>query len=104
MDFTPGWCPFCNSPISFRCNDDCFRKALAWLKELYDANRELNNKVHGLEDEVKVAFALKPPVQVQCFPAASSEAPKTTKGELPVPEKPRTTRGEWCGIFEKPTE
>lgn len=81
--FTPGWCPFCNSPINSTCSDDCFRKALSWLEELRRENAELKAKVHGLEDEVKVAFALKPPVSVQLYTLASSEAPKTTKGELP---------------------
>lgn len=102
--FTPGWCPFCNSPINSLCSDECLRKALSWLEELRRENTELKAKVHDLEEEVRIAFAMKPPISVQLYPTASSDAPKTTKGELPAPEKPRTTRGEWCGSLAKPTE
>ena len=84
--FTPGWCPFCASPISFRCNDECLRKALAWIEELQRENSELKAKVNGLEDEVKVAFAMKPPIPVQLNVFASSEGPKVTK--VPFPDPP----------------
>jgi len=71
---------------------------------LRSENIVLKAKVNDLEEEVRIAFALKPPIAVQLHTLASSEAPKTTKGELPDPEKPKTTRGEGCGIWAKPTE
>lgn len=75
---TPGWCPFCTSPIGAHGGDsDCFRKAVVYMDQFLQENKELKRKVRDLEHEVTIAFDIARKPRIEFHP----ELPRTTLGE-----------------------
>lgn len=86
-----GWCPICQQPLNAETlhNGRCFIHVLNRIEHLYKKIEELKVTTDEMRELANLYRYTQPPTSLGLNPLASSDKPRTTRGELMAdPSKP----------------